>query len=108
MGDVRSKTRSQGQILEKPCVCSRDQIFGLILMKLGQTFCLDKILYIFENGHVGSKNRSLGQIIEDPMLVTKGLCFKSLLLTYYHTMPHFDAQNIDICGKLCEKRRTCL
>ena len=46
MRHVGSKTRS----LEKPCVCSRDQIFGLILMKLGQSFCLDEILYMFENG----------------------------------------------------------
>ena len=62
-----------GQILEKPCVRSRDQIFGLILMKLDQSVCLDESLYIFEMGHVGSKSRSRGQIIEDPMLVTKGL-----------------------------------
>ena len=38
MDYVGSKTRSLGQNLEKPCVCSRDQIFGLILMKLGQSF----------------------------------------------------------------------
>ena len=46
MGHVRSKTRSLGQILEKPCVCSGDQIFGLILMKLGQSACLDEILFM--------------------------------------------------------------
>ena len=73
MDHVGSKTRSLSQILEKPCVCSRDQIFGLIFMKLGQSFCLDKILYMFEMGHVESKTRSLGQIIEDPILVTEGL-----------------------------------
>ena len=73
MGHVRSKTRPLGHILEKACVCSKDQIFGLILMKLGQAFCFDEILYILKMGHVGSKIRSLGQIIEDPMLVTKGL-----------------------------------
>ena len=49
MGHVGSKTRSLGQILEKPCVCTRDQIFGLILMKLGESFCLDESLYMFEN-----------------------------------------------------------
>ena len=70
MGHVGSKIRSLGQILEKPCVCSGDKILGLILMKLGQSFCLNEILYIIENG---SKTRSLGQIIEDPMLVTEGL-----------------------------------
>ena len=50
MGYVGSKTRSLGQILEKPYVRSRDQIFGLMLMKLGQSVCLDEILYMFENG----------------------------------------------------------
>ena len=48
-GSWRVKGRSLGQILEKPCMCSQDQIFGLILMKLGQSVCLDEILYIFEN-----------------------------------------------------------
>ena len=72
MGHVGSKTRSLGQILEKPCVCSGDQIFGVIFMKLGQSVCLDRILYIFENRSCRVKNL-LGQIIEDPMLVTKGL-----------------------------------
>ena len=62
-----------GQILEKLCVCSRNQIFGLIFMKLGQSFCLMKSCTCLKMGHVESKTRSLGQIIEDPMLVTEGL-----------------------------------
>ena len=62
-----------GQTFEKPCVCSRDQIFGLILMKLVQSFCLDETLYIVRMGHIRLKTRSLSQIIEGPMLVTKGL-----------------------------------
>ena len=66
MGHVGSKTRSLGQILEKPCVCSRGHIFSLIIMKLGQNVCLDEILYEFENSNVGSKARSLGQILEKP------------------------------------------
>ena len=73
MGHVGSKTRSLGQILEKPCVCSRDQIFGLILMKVGQCFASMKSCICLKMGHVESKTRSLGQIIEDPMLVTEGL-----------------------------------
>ena len=73
MGHIGSKTRSLAQTLEKPCVCSRDQIFGLILLKLVQSFCLDEPCTFFKMGHIGSKTRSLGQIIEDPMLVTKGL-----------------------------------
>ena len=71
---VGSRTRSLGQILEKPCVCSRDQIFCLILMKLDQSFCLNESCICFKMGHVKSKTRSLGQIIEDPMLI-EGLDF---------------------------------
>ena len=73
MGHVGSKTRSLGQMSEKPCVCFRDQVVSLILMKLGQSVCVNEILYIFKMGYVGSKGRSLGQMIEDPMLVSKGL-----------------------------------
>ena len=42
MGDVGSKTRSVGQIMEKPCVHSRGHIFGPIFIKLAQT----EILFI--------------------------------------------------------------
>ena len=55
MVHVGSKTRSQVQILEKPCVCSRGHIFSLIIMKLGQNVFIGKILVVFENGHFGSK-----------------------------------------------------
>ena len=72
MDHVGSKTRSLGQILEKPCVCSGDQIFGLILEKL-RVFASMKSCICLKMGHVESKTRSLGQIIEDPMLVTEGL-----------------------------------
>ena len=65
-GHVWLKTRSQCQILEKPCVRSRGHIFSLIIMKLDQHFFLDEISHKFENGHVGSKTRSLGQILEKP------------------------------------------
>ena len=46
---VRSKTRSLGQILEKPCVRSRRHIFSPIIMKLGQNVCLTKISDEIEN-----------------------------------------------------------
>ena len=91
MGLVGSKTRSLGQILDKPCVGYRDQIFGLILMKLGQSVCLDEMLHIFLNESCRSKRRSLGQIIEDPMLLTKGLSIKSLL---FNDIP----QNLESSG----------
>ena len=76
MGHVGSKTKSQGQILQKPCVCSRDQIFSLVLMKLRESVCLLKSCTCLKLGHFGSKSRSPGQIIEDPMLVTKGVVIK--------------------------------
>ena len=47
MGHVGPKTRSLGQILEKPCLRSRGHIFSLMIMKLDQHVCLDEIL-IFE------------------------------------------------------------
>ena len=56
MGHVESETRSLGQILEKPCVCSRGHIFSPIIMKLGQNVCLDVILDEFENRSFRVKN----------------------------------------------------
>ena len=50
---VGSKTRSQVQILEKPCVCSRGYIFSLIIMNFGQNVFIDKILVVFKVGHFG-------------------------------------------------------
>ena len=44
MDHAGSKCRSQAQILEKPCVCSRGHIFSPIIMTLGQNVLLDKIL----------------------------------------------------------------
>ena len=74
MGHVESKTRSQGQILEKPRVCSRSQIFNLTLGKLGQIVCLNEIVEEFETGHVGTKTRSN---------LRKTLCI--------HLRPHFQS-----------------
>ena len=56
MGHVGSKTRSLGQILEKPCVRSRGHILSWILMEVGQDVCLDDISDEFENGSRGVKN----------------------------------------------------
>ena len=47
---IWSKTRSIGQILEKPCVRSQGNIFDSILVKIGQDVCLDKIADEIENG----------------------------------------------------------
>ena len=56
MGHVGSKTRSLGQMLEKPCVCSSGHIFSPIIMKRGQNVCLDVISDKFENGSCRVKN----------------------------------------------------
>ena len=53
-----SKTRSQVQILEKPCVCSRGHIFSPIIMKLGQNVFIDKSWSFLKMDHFGSKTRS--------------------------------------------------
>ena len=54
--NVGLKTRSLGQILEKPYVHSRGHIFSLIIMKFGQNVCLDKISDEFENGSCQVEN----------------------------------------------------
>ena len=56
MGHVGLKTMSQGQIVEKPCVCSRGHIFSPIIMKLGQSVCFNEMLDEFENGSCQVKN----------------------------------------------------
>ena len=56
MGHDGSKTRSPGQILEKPCVCSRGHIFSPIIMKHDQDVCLDEISDEFENRSCGVNN----------------------------------------------------
>ena len=57
MGQVRSKTMSVGQILEKKtCVRFRGHIFSQIIVKLGQNVCLDEILDEFENTLCRVKN----------------------------------------------------
>ena len=50
MGDVGSKTRSEGQIMEKPCQHSRGHSFGPIFIKLAQNDHLDNISVKFEYG----------------------------------------------------------
>ena len=43
MGHVESRTKSVGQMLEKPCVRSKGHIFSQVIMKIGQNVCLDEI-----------------------------------------------------------------
>ena len=66
MGHVGSKTWSIGQILEKPCVCSRGNIFSPIILKPGQNVGLDEISDNFKNWSCQVQIRSLGQSLEKP------------------------------------------
>ena len=56
IGQVESKTWSQGQILEKPCVHSRGHILVQIFMKPGQIVCFDDFQDVFENESCRVKN----------------------------------------------------
>ena len=57
MGHVMSKTRSVGQIIEKPCEHSRGHSFGPIIIKLAQNDYLDNISVKFEYGSCQVKNK---------------------------------------------------
>ena len=59
-----SKTRSVGQILEKPFEHSRGHSFGPIFIGNWSKLYLD---------HRGSKTRSVGQIMEKPCEHSRGL-----------------------------------
>ena len=56
LGDVGSKTRSVGQIMEKPCEHSRGHSFGPIFIKLAQNDHLDNISFSCEFGWRWVKN----------------------------------------------------
>ena len=80
MGHVRSKTRSLGQISEKPYVHSRGHIFSPIIMKLGQNVCLDEISDRFESGSCWVKTRSLVQILEKPCVCSRSHIFSMIII----------------------------
>ena len=71
LGHVGSKTRSLGQILEKPCVHSR----GTVLIQSSRNIIRMLMIIIPWSsstlGYVGSKTRSLGQILEKPFVHSK-------------------------------------
>ena len=56
LGHLGSKTRSLGQIIEKPCVDNRGHSFHLIFMKFGQNVYLDEIWVGILFGSSGVKN----------------------------------------------------
>ena len=74
------KTRSLGQIVEKPCVRSRGHIFSPILLKLVRMFALIKSRTSSKLGHVRSEASALGQILEKPCVYSRGYIFSSILM----------------------------
>ena len=80
MGHVKSKTRSLGQISEKPYVHSRGHIFNLIIMKRGQNVCLDEISDRFENGSCWVKTRTLVQSLQKPSVCSKSHIFGLIIM----------------------------
>ena len=78
MVHVGSKTESQVQILDKPCVCSRGYIFSPIIMKLGQNVSIDKILVVFENGSFGVKNSV--KSFQKPCVHSRGHIFSPIIM----------------------------
>ena len=74
LGHVGSKTRSLGQILEKPFVHSRGHSFDPKFMKFCQNENPYKIKFRSSSklGHVESKSRSLGQILDKPCIHSRG------------------------------------
>ena len=83
MGHVGSKTRSPGQILEKPCLhCCVATFFVQYSFKVAQNVCLRNILDEFENRSCWVNSRSLGQILEKPCVSCRGHIFSPILLKF--------------------------
>ena len=72
MGHVGSKTRSVGQMIEKPCEHNTGHIMHPIIMKFVRMFALMKSGLSSNMSLVGSKTRSVGQIIEKPCEHSRG------------------------------------
>ena len=83
MGNVWSRTRSQGQIVEKPHVHCIGHSFSPIVMKLGQNICLFEISdKLKKMGHVGSKTRLLDQILKNACIHTRGHIICLILIKF--------------------------
>ena len=79
IGNLGSKTRSLGQILEKPCVRSRGHIFESDYHETWSEFVLMKCGTSLKMGHVGLKTRSLGQILENLCVCSRGQIFSPII-----------------------------
>ena len=80
MGHVGSKTRSPGQILEKPCVHLWLRFLFNTLLKLLRMFTSVISWMSLNVGQVGSESRSLGEILEKPCVCCRGHIFSPILL----------------------------
>ena len=77
---VGSKTRSVGQIIEKPCEHSRGHRFVQSSSNLLRMIILTISRSSLNMGHVGSKTRSVGQIIEKPCEHSRGHRFRPIFI----------------------------
>ena len=77
MGHDESKTRSQDQILEKPCARYIGHIFSPIIMKLGQNVVLMKSR---TSSKIGMSGQKLGQILEKPCVCSRGHIFSPIIM----------------------------
>ena len=88
LGHLGSKTRSLGQILEKPCVHSRGHSFDHKFRKFVRMLIIIISRSSSKLGHLGSKTRSLGQILKKPCVHSRGHSFDSKFMKLYHNVNH--------------------
>ena len=78
-------------------------------------------VHCFDDGYVGKQPVAWEEYCAENCLkelqetMERSICRKNIteillkmVLTHYHTMPHFDTLKIYSCGKHCKKRRYCL
>ena len=97
MGHVRSKTRSLGQILEKPGVHSRSHILSQIIIKGGQSVCRNEISDKFENG---ISDRKLSQVVEKPCVCFRGYIFSPIIMKLDLNV-YLDEISVDLENESC-------
>ena len=88
LGHVRSKTRSLGQILEKPCVHSRGHSFDSKVMYFVRMLIIIISRSSLKLGHGGSKTRSLGQILEKHCVHSRGHSFNPKFMKLCQIVNH--------------------
>ena len=84
VGHVGSKTRSLGQIIEKPCVHSKRHRFNPKFMKL----CQNVNHHNFEIWSGWVKNRLLGESLEKPCLHCRGHSFNPKFMKLCQNVNH--------------------